>query len=134
VYFAASVAGHALSAVVLKCDASSDAERREREDAADDETARVIMKSLGGIGNAWAWKALSAQREARATRAVAAEALGNAFFRFGGDVREQAAKALLVVGDASTPSVIAIARKNASAELAADLELLDRRSATKPTR
>ena len=53
---------------------------------------------------------------------------------FGHDVREQAAKALLVVDDASTPSLIAIAWKNASGELAADLERLDRRLATNLTR
>ncbi|WP_394834481.1 hypothetical protein LVJ94_49105 [Pendulispora rubella] len=40
---------------------------------ADDEAARVIAKSLRGIGNALAWKTLSDQREAQATGAVAAE-------------------------------------------------------------
>lgn len=103
-------------------------------DAADDETARVLAKSLGGVGNAWAWSTLSDQREARATRAVAAEALVDAFVRFRGEAREQAAKALLVVDDASTPSLIAIARRSASGELAADLDRLERRLATNPTR
>src|SRR5262249_49865855 len=61
----------------------------------DAETARVLAKSLGGVGNAWAWRTLSNQSEASATRGIAANALVDTYVRFRGEVREQAAKALL---------------------------------------
>ena len=104
------------------------------EQTPDGETARVIVKSLGGVGNSWAWKTLSDQREASATRAIAANALVDAYVRFGGEVREQAAKAILVVDDASTPTLIAQARKGASTDIAAALDALDRRFAANPIR
>jgi hypothetical protein len=104
---------------------STTGNRRRQRVPADDETARVIAKSPAASVTCGRGRPLSDQREAQATRAVATEALVDAFVRFGGDVREQAAKALLVVDDASTPSLIAIARKNASGKPAADLERLD---------
>ncbi|MBX3204828.1 MAG: hypothetical protein KF764_07155 [Labilithrix sp.] len=100
----------------------------------DNETARVVAKSLGGVGNSWAWKTLSDQREASATRGIAASALVDAYVRFGADVREQAAKALLVIDDPSTPSLIAVARKGASTDIAAALDELERRFAANPIR
>lgn len=100
----------------------------------DAETACVVVKSLGGVGNAWAWKTLSDQREASATRSVAAEALVDAYVRFRGEVREQAAKAILVVDDASTPALIAQAKRRASSDDGIALEALERRFATNPTR
>ncbi|HVH41624.1 MAG TPA: HEAT repeat domain-containing protein [Labilithrix sp.] len=100
----------------------------------DDETARVLAKSLGGVGNAWAWKTLSNQTEASATRSIAAAALLDAYVRATADVREQAAKALLVVDDPNTPSLIAQAKKGASADVTALLDELDRRFAANPAR
>jgi extradiol dioxygenase family protein len=104
------------------------------EQSPDSETARVVVKSLGGVGNAWAWKTLSDQSEASATRAIAASALVDAYVRFGGEVREQAAKAILVVDDPSTPALIATAKRSASGDIAAALDALDRRLATNPIR
>ncbi len=100
----------------------------------DDDTARILTRSLGGVGNAWAWKTLADQTESSATRAVAAEALVDAYVRFGGEVREQAAKALLVVDDPSTPSLISLAKQSASGDLSVALDQLDKRFATNPTR
>ena len=99
----------------------------------DVETARVVVKSLGGVGNAWAWKTLSDQSEASATRGIAANALVDAYVRFGGEVREQAAKAILVVDDLSTPTLIAQAKKGASSDIISSLEALERRFANNPT-
>jgi hypothetical protein len=99
----------------------------------DLDTARVLAKSLGGVGNAWAWRTLSNQSEASATRGIAANALVSAYVHFGTDVREQAAKALLVVDDASTPTLIAQAKKGASRDVALALDELDRRFAANPT-
>jgi len=100
----------------------------------DAETARVVVKSLGGVGNAWAWKTLSSQTEASATRGIAANALVDAYVRFPGEVREAAAKALLVVDDASTPTLIRQAKSGASRDVSAALDELDRRFANNPTR
>ncbi len=99
----------------------------------DLETARIVVKSLGGVGNAWAWKTLSDQTEASATRGIAANALVDAYVRFRGEVREQAAKAILVVDDASTPTLIAQAKTGASGDLTLALEALERRFANNPT-
>ena len=98
----------------------------------DAETARVVVKSLGGIGNAWAWKTFSDQSEAAATRSIAASALVDAYVRFRGEVREQAAKAILVIDDASTPTLIAQAKKGASSDIASALEALEHRVANNP--
>lgn len=100
----------------------------------DNETARIIAKSLGGVGNSWAWKTLSDQREASATRSIAASTLVDAYVRFGPEFREQATKAILVIDEASTPSLIAVARKGASTDLAAALDELERRFAANPIR
>lgn len=104
------------------------------KDKVDNETARVLVKALGGVGNAWAWKTLSNASEQSATRSYAAAALVDAYVRFSGEVREAAAKALLVVDDPSTPSLIAQAKQGASGELSAALDQLDRRFANNPTR
>ena len=98
----------------------------------DVDTARVVVRSLGGIGNAWAWKTFSDQSEASATRSIAASAIVDAYVRFRGEVREQAAKSLLVVDDASTPTLIAKAKKDASRDVTAALEELERRFANNP--
>lgn len=100
----------------------------------DAETARTIVKSLGGVGNAWAWKTFTNQSEASSTRGIAANALVDAYVRFTGDVREAAAKALLVVDDASTPTLIAQAKTGASRDVVAALDELDKRFAANPTR
>jgi hypothetical protein len=104
------------------------------KDNVDDDTARVLVKSLGGVGNAWAWKTLAKPTEEAATRSYAAAALVDAFVRFSGDVREAAAKALLVVDDPSTPALIAQAKRNACAELQGALDQLERRFANNPAR
>ena len=106
---------------------------RRLEQNPDNETARIVARSLGGVGNAWAWKTLADQREMSATRAIAANALVAAYVRFGGDVREQAAKAILVVDDPSTPTLISQAKKSASGDVTLALEALERRFANNPT-
>ncbi len=103
------------------------------EQSPDNETARVVVKSLGGVGNAWAWKTLPNQSEMSATRGIAANALVDAYVRFSGEVREQAAKAILVVDDPSTTTLIAQAKKGASGDLTTALEALERRFANNPT-
>lgn len=100
----------------------------------DAETARVVVKALGGVGNAWAWKTLSSQAEASATRSVAAGALVDAYVTYVGEVRAAAAKAILVVDDASTPARIAQARRTAPRDVAAALDELDRRLSNNPAR
>lgn len=100
----------------------------------DEATARVLARSLGGAGNAWAWKTLPARGEESAVRALAARALVGAFVAYDGEVREAAAKALLVVDDPSTTSLIASARAGASPDRAAALDALAARFAANPAR
>ncbi len=100
---------------------------------ADAETAKALIKSLGGVGNSWAWKTLP-QNEAAATRKAAAEGLMRAFVHYTGDLREAAAKALLVVDEASTPQMIAKAKAGASRETVMALDDFDKRFAQNPVR
>jgi len=99
----------------------------------DDAAAHQIVKSLGHAGSAWAWKTLSDRSEEAATRETAARALVNAFVQYGGEAREAAAKALLVVDDAHTNALIEAARRGASADTALALDELARRFASNPT-
>lgn len=101
----------------------------------DDATARIVARSLGGVGNAWAWKTLPSQAEQSATRAVAARALVRAYVRFGStEVREAAAKALLVVDDPSTTALVGDAKRSAKGDLLVALDALEKRLAKNPTR
>ena len=99
----------------------------------DDAAAHQIVKSLGHAGSAWAWKTLSDRTEEAATRETAARALVAAFVQYGGDAREAAAKALLVVDDAHTNALIEAARRGAPADTAVALDDLARRFASNPT-
>ena len=101
-----------------------------------DATAQVLARSLGKVGNSWAWKTsiVAASGEGPATRAIAAEALMDAFVHYDGRARKLAAKAILVVDHPSTPSLISAARRSASAELSAALDRLAKRFASSPLR
>ena len=100
----------------------------------DDATAHAIMKSLGHVGSAWAWKTLSDRSDEAASRETAARALVSAYAHYSGDTREAAAKALLVVDDAHTNALIEAARRGAPADTAVALDELARRFASNPTR
>jgi HEAT repeat protein len=102
----------------------------------DEAVARVVIKSLGAVGNAWAWKtpAVAESGEGDQVRAIAARALIQAFVQNDGYTRQKAQSALLVVNDPSTPSLIAAARKGANAELSAALDRLGARLANDPVR
>lgn len=104
---------------------------RERPDA---ETARVVIKSLGGVGNKWAWATNGARNEEASTRALAAEALVDAFVAYSDDVREAAAKALLVVDAPTTSASLAAAKGKATRDVALALERFERRFAANPAR
>jgi hypothetical protein len=100
----------------------------------DEATAKIAAKSLGGVGNAWAWKTVShARSEEAATRALAARGLVKAYVRFTGEARDQAAKSLLVVDDPSTSSLVAEAKKTANADTLRALTALEQRLAKNPT-
>jgi hypothetical protein len=100
----------------------------------DEATAKIAAKSLGGVGNAWAWKTVSQSRnEETATRALAARALVKTYVRFSGEARDQAAKSLLVVDDPSTSSLVAEAKKTANADTLRALTALEQRLAKNPT-
>lgn len=104
---------------------------RERPEA---ETARVIVKSLGGVGNRWAWTTLAARTEEAATRTLAAEALVTAFVAYADDVRESSAKAMLVVDSPTTTALVAAAKASAPRDTVLALERFERRFAANPSR
>lgn len=100
----------------------------------DEATAKIAAKSLGGVGNAWAWKTVpNARSEESATRALAARALVKTYVRFTGEARDQAAKSLLVVDDPSTASLVAEAKKTANADTLRALTALEQRLTKNPT-
>jgi hypothetical protein len=92
----------------------------------DDAQEQVVIKSLGTVGNAWAWETseISKSGEGSKVRAIAARALMKSFIANKRYIREKAKRALMVVNDPSTTQLIARARKGASAELGAALDEL----------
>jgi len=102
----------------------------------DSATARVVVRSLGGVANAWAWKTMTSQAELPGVRTRASTALVRAFVGHAEDaeVREAAAKALLVVDDPATPVLLAKARSTAPPPVIALIDELERRFAANPTR
>ena len=102
--------------------------------SADEATAKVIAHSLGGVASAWAWSAIYDKGELAETRAVAGRALVELYAARAGDVREAAAKAVLVVDDPSTPTYLSSAKKGANADLARALDELERRFVDNPAR
>lgn len=101
---------------------------------ADEATAKVIAHSLGGVASAWAWTAIYDKAELVETRAVAGRALVELYAARSGEVRESAAKAVLVVDDPSTPAYVASAKKGANADLSRALDELERRFVDNPAR
>ena len=102
--------------------------------SADEATAKTIAHSLGGAANAWSWSAISDKAELPETRAVAGKALVELYAARSGEVRDAAAKAVLVVDDPWTPTYIASAKKGANADLASALDELERRFVANPAR
>jgi hypothetical protein len=101
----------------------------------DHRNAKILARSLGDVGSAWAWETPSVQKsgEEDATRANAAEALVRGFVAFDdAELRERFTQAILVVDWQATPSLIASARRGASQELRAALAELERRFADSP--
>ena len=100
----------------------------------DEASARAAIKSLGRAGNAWVWPTSLHKSEGAAARAVAAKALVAAFVAYDGDLRQEASDALMMVDDASTPSLVADAKRTASPKLGASLDALAARFANNPAR
>ena len=82
----------------------------------DDAAARHVMKSLGHVGSAWAWKTLAERGDEAASRETAARALVSAYVHYTGEARDAAAKALLVVDDSHTNALIEAARRGATGD------------------
>ncbi|MSP24201.1 MAG: hypothetical protein EXR75_03355 [Myxococcales bacterium] len=87
----------------------------------------VLARSLGDVGNAWAWQTpiIAANGDESAVRATAADALIQAFRQHNDAVSRAAiTEAVLVVDDPSTPALIAEARSSAAPPLALLLDAL----------
>jgi hypothetical protein len=99
--------------------------------------ALAMVRSLGRMGSAWAWKTpeLAAHSaEEASVRAAAARALVEAFAAWEGRVRAAASDSLMLVDDPATPSLISARRASAQGELAAEFDQLSERFARNPTR
>lgn len=100
----------------------------------DEETARVLAKALGTVGNAWAWKTLAGRTDEAAVRDIAVSALLRAFMAYGGVVRTAASNAIMVVDAPQTAVKIGQARQSAARDVALALDELGQRFAKNPTR
>jgi hypothetical protein len=102
----------------------------------DYESAKLGVKALGDVGNAWAWKtpALAKTGEAGTVRSTAAKALVDSFVHLYRDkyLRTEIQKSLLLVDDPASPGLIEGAKNGASAELAAALDALEQKLAHSP--
>lgn len=92
-----------------------------------------VARSLGAVGNAWAWRTpgLPAPGEEATVRAIAARALVQAFVKGDPFARQAASNALMVVDAPETPALIQEARRIAPS---AALDGLAQRFAKNPTR
>lgn len=93
----------------------------------NDETARVLVRAMGEVGNAWAWRTMPSRGEETATRSVAAAAALAVYMAYAGETHEAAAKAFLVVDPADADALIANARRGASTDAAVALDKLAQR-------
>jgi hypothetical protein len=101
----------------------------------DAETARVLARSLGNLGNAWAWKTLGGSAEEAPARDLAARSLFRAFLAYDdAETRLALTKALLVVDAPATKQLASEARRGASGDVARALDDLAERVASNPAR
>ncbi len=100
----------------------------------EESTAKLLIKSLGDVGSAWAWKTpvIAVSGEESAVRKTAAKALMAAFIAYDSDLRGDITNAILVVDDASTPALIESAKKGAAPSLLSALDRLSVRFANSP--
>jgi hypothetical protein len=95
-----------------------------------------LSKSLGAVGNSWAWRTpgVTAREEEAAVRSTAARGLVQAFVKGDGQARQAASNALMVVDASETPALIQEARKIASGTTLTALIGLEQRFAKNPAR
>ncbi len=102
--------------------------------ASDARTLALLSKSLGAVGNSWAWRTpgLAAPDEERGVRATAARGLVQAFAKSEGYARQAASNALMVVDAPETAGLIQEAKKGSAN--AAAFDALEQRFAKNPAR
>lgn len=100
----------------------------------EENTAKLLIKSLGDVGSAWAWKTpvIAVSGEEVAVRKTAAKALIDAFVSYDSDLRTHIGNAILVVDDPSTTTLIESAKQGASPSLLSALDRLSVRVANSP--
>lgn len=104
------------------------------EEAQTEDALKAVIKGLKEVGNAWAWKTEKIRTNEKQVRAASAKALLEIFLRGNAELRQAASNALMVVDDASTPQLIAVAKTQADASTQQALIALDQRFANNPTR
>lgn len=97
--------------------------------------AKRVIRALGNVGNAAAWKLASDRREEASARATAADALVRAFVTYGDEeLRTAASNAIMVVDDPTTPALIARTRLLVDDATARALDALSARFMDNPAR
>ncbi len=96
--------------------------------------ARVLARSLGRVGSAWAWQVPTAKHtdEEDAVRLAAAESLVRAFPAYGSEVRGMLTKAILVVDHPDTLAMIEAAKSGVPSEARSALDELASRFQNSP--
>lgn len=100
--------------------------------------ASTIVHALGDVGSAWAWRAIERKprgadpKQADATRLAATEALVRAFVPYGGHIRKDIEKALLVVDDPRAKGLLEREKRGADAATAQAIDSLLARLAKGP--
>ncbi len=95
-----------------------------------------LSRTLGDVGNAWAWQTPSVvtRGEEAAVRRLASVALLESFLSRGGEEQQAASNALLVVDATELPQLIGAARAKADNRQLAALTTLESRLANHPGR
>jgi hypothetical protein len=100
--------------------------------------ALTIVHALGDVGSAWAWRAIERAprgadpKAASATRLAATEALVRAFVPYGGEIRKDIEKALLVVDDPRALGLLEREKRGADAPTIQAIDALLARLAKGP--
>ena len=99
------------------------------------ETSQAV-KTLGSIGNSWAWKTdeVKSKDDGEAVRRFAAKVLVREFVEGDAQIRREARKAILVVDHPSTPDLITTAKQTADADTRKARDALFKKFENNPVR
>jgi len=97
-------------------------------------SAVSVIKSLGEVGNSWAWRLEPSRASETQVRNSAAQALVQAFVKGDSTVRQAASNALMVIDAPATLQYVQVATMNVDARTKEDLQRLQKRFENNPVR